>query len=430
MAERNGRVRRSTVAHALGAALVISVFLPTAAVGDPVGEVLGGLGVGAGTGGGNVVNHGDSPEGAGNRAGTPPNYQPPLHGTNAHGEGTVAAVDLNPSNTNPYPSGPQGGNEEIVVGDSRGESTGGAYHGRVTLIYVNPLGIPIANIFIDTNPGESRNGPPAPLDAIAQANAGPLQQLCTQSSGNVCMAILPMNSSTTSTDSSNLFALFRGSFMQGQTTLNLGTSSGQIQEGGGCQTASGTSSIANGTVAGLGNLDVFSASSSSTACNNGAQSTQNSSTFLNLFGFTPPIPGLPGCGNLIANSSLSLGPLGGLVCHADDVNGGQTSNPYGVREAFAAVLAVPPVRIAVSGPESHAIAPLAPPTPQRTPRRQDGPDAGSPGGVAGAVAASVLEGRDGGLPVTGENVLLLGLIGTGLVGLGLMGAAAGRRRTA
>ena len=70
----------------------------------------------------------------------------------------------------------------------------------------------------ETNPGESKKGPPPPLDFIAQLNAGPLTDLCISSGGATCIQVLPMDSSTSATGSSNSFAIFRGSFFQGQST--------------------------------------------------------------------------------------------------------------------------------------------------------------------------------------------------------------------
>jgi len=421
----------------LAGALALCVFLPAAAAGDPAGDLLGPVSVGGIGGGGNAGDGADN-GGAADRSGTPPNYRPPLHGTNPHGEGTVATVDLNPSNSDPYPAGLSGGSEDVVVGDSRGESNGGAYHGRVTLIYVDPvLGLPIAPISIETNPGETRHEP----EPFASLNNTTLQQLCAGSGGNICIAVLPMSSTTSSNSSSNSFALLRGSFFQGQVLANIGTSNGEVYDAGGCQTANGASSIANGSVApgllpgplaGGGTFDVLSASSSSTACSGGS-STQNSSSFINAFGFAVPTPFLPGCANLVPNSSLTAGPIG-LVCHANDANGGQATAPYGVREAltfFANVPVLGLVKVTVSGPESRAIAPPQIQTAPGTRRSPNNKGPANPGaGEGGAVAGEVASGGGGTLPLTGENLLLFGLIGTGLIGLGLVFMAADRRRTA
>ena len=433
---RHGRAGRATVATALGAAMAMSIFLPASAAGDPVGDLLGGLGVGGNAGGGASVTNGAPATGsAQDRAGSPPNYRPPLHGTNPHGEGTVATVDILPSNNNPYPGNPAAGDEEIVVGDSRGEQNGGSYHGRVTLAYVAlPIpGFPVVNVFIETNPGETKQGPTAPL------NAGALANLCTASMGATCIAVLPMDSSTGTTASYNSFALFRGSFLQGQTTINLGTSSGSVQETGGCQAATGTSSIANGNVTPLGGFDVFSASSASTACNSGSQSTQNSSSFINLFGLTPPVPpALAGCANLMPNSSF-VGPGGllGLVCHGDEVNGGQTTSPYGIREAFTRSSGSSATRHCSSWPcparramrwlRRRPRRPRAPPRRARwhegqgeEGRRRRGRRRGRRSRRGGGTAGG------GQLAFTGHNLLLLVAIGAGLLAMGLVTARRSR----
>src|SRR5688572_29385 len=50
------------------------------------------------------------------QAGAPPDYQPPMHGTNPHGQGTVAVADITPEDVAPLPYDEEGGSEDIVVG--------------------------------------------------------------------------------------------------------------------------------------------------------------------------------------------------------------------------------------------------------------------------------------------------------------------------
>src|SRR5258707_3820892 len=65
-----------------------------------------------------------------------PQTEPPLHGTYPHGQGTPAAVILNPSATRPFTNDPTGkdNGETLVVGRSRGEQRpDGSYHGHITI---------------------------------------------------------------------------------------------------------------------------------------------------------------------------------------------------------------------------------------------------------------------------------------------------------
>jgi hypothetical protein len=429
--ERHHRIRRSTLATALGAAVTVSVFAPSLAGGDVVGDVVNGVGSAVGGAG----------QSADDRAGTPPNYVPPMHGTNPHGQGTVATVDLNPSNTNPYPADPAASGEEVVIGDSRGEQNGSAYHGKVMLAHVN---LPIIGshdiVAVESNPGQSNTGPTGPANTA-------LANLCAASANAICVAVLPMSSSTTSTGSSNSFAVTSGSVSIPASgvgaTFGAASSSGNIQESGGCQTASGSSSVATvgTTVPGLGALPppsatVMQSSSSSTACNNGTQSTSNSSTLGTLAGFSlaPPPPFPAGCGTGAPDSNFTtLSPVAATVCHPDDANTGQTSSPYGVREAFTVFAAIGlalETKLAISGPESHAVAPPA--TPATTPTGPGNPGGNrNPGNAGGAAGEAAGEAQPGGaeLPFTGQNLLLLGLIGAGLISLGLLGMSASDRRT-
>ena len=47
-----------------------------------------------------------------------PKVEPPLHGTNPHGQGSVAVVDISPNATRPFSGDPTGqsDSEDVVVG--------------------------------------------------------------------------------------------------------------------------------------------------------------------------------------------------------------------------------------------------------------------------------------------------------------------------
>src|SRR3954447_24585082 len=157
------RRRRVTVAVVSMAVLAISMGVPTLAAADPVNDLLHNLGLG-----------GNAPTGAGTAtpdAGNPPSYTPPLHGTEPHGQGTDAVADLTPGTSAPLTGDPTQGDEDVIVGDSRGQqNSDGSYHGRVALAYL--LGTPILQVTSD--PGQSNDGPLQPVQ-------DGLDQLCSAS---------------------------------------------------------------------------------------------------------------------------------------------------------------------------------------------------------------------------------------------------------
>src|SRR4051812_2767422 len=196
------RRRRATTVAAFVAVLAFVLGVPTLAAADPVNDALNNLGLGSGgsggSGGGSVTP----------TAGTPPTYTPPLHGTNPHGQGTDAVVDLTPSNSNPYPGQPDG-TEELIAGDSRGEQTSdGSYHGNVALAYLFGNAI----LGVETAPGESEDGPLQPLQ-------DGLNQICDQSNGALCVSLLEMHSSTTGNSSTNSFEAV-GAHLGGESGIN------------------------------------------------------------------------------------------------------------------------------------------------------------------------------------------------------------------
>jgi hypothetical protein len=424
------RRRRATTLAVSAAVLAFVVGIPTLAAADPVNDALNNLGLGSGgsAGGGSATPN----------AGTPPTYTPPLHGTNPHGQGTDAVLDLTPSNTNPYPGQPDG-QEELIVGDSRGEQTGdGSYHGNVALAYLFGNAI----LGIETAPGESEDGP---LQLVQDG----LDQLCDQSNGALCFSFLEMHSSTTSNDSNNSFEAV-GAHIGGREGINadVATSHGNISSDGTCQTAHGDSSVVDANVGPLF-ADAAQGSSNSTACNNGTQSVDQSSKVVGL-GTDKDLNGLPlptaGCENGTPNTNFTgLAPLLATVCNANDSDGSQTGSPYGVREAltlFALITGNTSVaKITTAGPETHAVAPpsTTPPTTPTTPgggtkgAGGKGGGNGGNGGGAGAgagngAAAGAAAAGNGQLAFTGADLLALGLVGGALILGGLaLTTTAGRR---
>jgi hypothetical protein len=447
------RRRRTTVVAAAVAVMAVVVGVPTLASADPVSDLVKGLtqnlGLDGGSTGGGTTTGGGT---ASPNAGVPPDYTPPLHGTNPHGQGTDAIVDLTPSDTNPYPGTPDSNTEQVIVGDSRGDqSSDGTYHGSITLARV--LGIPILQV--QSNPGETKEGP---LDAL---QTGLLDQICSASGNQVCLTLLKMHSSSSTTGSENSFEAV-GAHIGGAAGINADvlTSNGNISSDGTCQTAHGDSQVVNALVgtqaAGLG-ADSIEGSSDSTACNNGTQSVNQES---HVLGFKGVLAGLDipitseGCENGTPNSQPSLLGLSGvlsglgvasLVCNADDTNGTQTGAPYGVREGLTLGLLgqILPIRVATAGPESHAVAPPPTTTPPTTPGggggtkgaggkggNNGGNGGGGNGGGSGGngSAAGTAAPGNGQLAFTGADLLALALVGGALILGGLaLTATAGRR---
>jgi hypothetical protein len=437
------RRRRAAVVGVFAAALALVVGIPTLAAADPVNDALNGVGLGSGSGdsggGGTASPQQLEPPPA-------PPYTPPLHGTNPHGQGTNAVIDIGPTSNLPYTSDPNLNGEEVVIGQTRGEqnTTTGEYHGTATVLFL--FGSPLTPLQVETNPGETKSGP---FEGLNQG----LDQICTESGGDLCVTILDLQSSTTNSGSTNSFTGAQVG-LGGSEGINASAlqSNGNISSDGTCQTSSGSSSVAGAAAGGQEVVGLFDSSSTSQACNNGQQSTTNSSRAIALGG-EEVLP--PDCENGTENALLIL--VIGLYCNQDDTNGSdgvlQTAVPYGVREALTTLI-VPQARetdpnlvallkLTTSAAESHAVAPPAQVTPTPTavtPPAGVAPGAGGkkgagagpgegPGAGAGAGAAAAAAGPGAGeLAFTGADLLALGLVGGALILGGLaMTAAAGRR---
>jgi hypothetical protein len=167
---------------------------------------------------------------------TDPPTQPPTHGDNPHGQGSVAVVDLNPSAERPLAADPDGGDsgEDVVVGRARGEKNAdGTYHGHIT--GVGLFGNDV--IPVDTAQGETKDGP------LQSLQASILDPLCTNTNQQVCLTVLRMHSETTATGSSNDFAIARASLLG----LGVGAADSQGVTGqkGACRASAGAANTAN-----------------------------------------------------------------------------------------------------------------------------------------------------------------------------------------
>jgi hypothetical protein len=430
------RRRRRTVAAVSAAVMAFVVGVPTLASADPVSDLLHGLGLGGAAGGGTASGGGTAtPDG-----GTPPSYTPPLHGTDPHGQGTDAVVDLTPGTSTPISGDPSQGDEEVIAGDSRGtQNSDGTYHGRVTLLYL--LGSPIVQVTSD--PGQSNDGPLQPVQDV-------LDQVCSGSGNQLCLTILGMHSSSTGNSSTNSFEAL-GAHLGGPSGINADvlTSDGNISDDGSTQTAHGDSNVANANVGPL-TIQALQGNSDSTA-GSGGSSVNQDSTVLKIAGFGLPIP-TAGCDNGQENTNFTpLSPLLSTVCNASDSNGSQTGSPYGVREALTLFALISGnsslLKVGTAGPESHAVAPSTTSTP---------PGGGNPGGNGGTAGAGGKGGSNGGnggnggggngggaggngpaagtaapgngqLAFTGADLLALALVGGALILGGLALTTAGRR---
>lgn len=312
---------------------------------------------------------------------TSPTTDPALHGTQPHGQGTVAAIDLVPSSQRPLtcdPASTTGCNPEtIVVGRSRAiQRPDGSFHGHITIAAIAGNEI----LGVDTNPGQTKAGP---LDQLQQAVLTPL---CNMTAMSVCLGVVTADSATTATGSTNHFEtanLALGAppvpgLPAAGISASAASSDGNLSTSGQCQTGTGDSRVANATVAGTVLANLIESSTTSTACANAAPTQTNTSSVIGLGGVDVPLPA-PGCADGTANTSSGIPTLLPIVCNADDGQPGSSGNPtqatapYGVREALDVFIGAlgPMVLAKVTTGASESLA-VAPPAPQTCPAGQTG----------------------------------------------------------
>lgn len=254
---------------------------------------------------------------------TDPKTQPPLHGSDPHGQGGVSIVDINPSAERPLSADPSGreSGEDAIVGRTRGEKVNGAYRGHIAIASL------LGNEIISgptTNPGETKSGPLEPIQA------GILDPLCNSSGQQVCLEVLKADSTTTTTSSANDFAVARA----GVLGLGVGAaeSQGVISEDANCQTAVGRARTANVTSRSGAVATAANSSSTSKSCRGQAAEVTNTSEVLGLGGTPVALPILTpdaGCQNGTPDTVTGIPGLLPVVCNADDVTGAAA-----VREAL------------------------------------------------------------------------------------------------
>lgn len=289
-----------------------------------------------------------------------PAIQPPLHGTNPHGQGSVAVVDSDPSAERPQGGDPAGADsgEEVVVGRARGEQQAdGSYRGHITILGL--FGTEVAGV--NTTPGQTANGPLQPIQA------GVLDPLCASTTNQVCLSVLTADSQTTADGSTNKFALANASVLG----LGVGAaeSSGAIGEAGQCQTGAGEAKTANVTASGGAVAQGANSAAVSQSCTGQAPTVARSSQVIGLGGVQVPLPAA-GCADGTPDTVTGIPGVLPIVCNADDAAGAAV-----VREAldvFALTVGGSSlVKETTAAAEATTTAPAAPETP---PQCSDGVD--------------------------------------------------------
>jgi hypothetical protein len=458
-----GRFKRLSIAS-LVAAAVAAAALPAVASADPVDDLVGGLkntvtetvdSVNNMLGSGGSGAPAPQPAPAAEPGATPlaegGSTDPAISGTNPHAQGEVLGLDVNIIDLP--------GDEALVIGQSRGDQDNdGDYHGSVVPVAV--LGFEIA--LVTTEEGETAESPLAPLNDV-------LDDICTGTT--VCLQALDFESSTTNTGSNNRFAAANADVAEGLVSANLLESEGNINEGGGCQTADSSANTDLGVGGDTITVDALQSSSHSQACNDGSEEASGDSQVLDLGPLDElDVLELLGCSSTNVDDTFDVAGLVSGVCNGDDTNGTQTEAPYNVRKALGLDVLpllgtlVPDISgiasVDAAGSETHAVAPgddgaacpdptnpVCPPIdecpdpdsadcPGPDNNNDDCPDADNPDCPDTTVSAGgpgeggpSADTPDDGLPFTGADLGLLGAIGLGVmaIGLGLM-AAADRRR--
>lgn len=352
---------------------------------------------------------------------TDPQTQPPLHGSNPHGQGSVAVTDTNPRNDRPLagdPTGAQSG-EEVVVGRARGEEQAdGSYRGHITILAL--FGNEISGV--NTNPGETRNGPVEPIQT------GVLDPLCTSTNQNVCLSVLTADSVTTASGSTNDFAVARARVAN--VGVGAAESNGTIAETQDCQTAVGTARAANVVSSGGVTAQAATSTVSSQSCRGQAPTVTPAGSVINLFGVQVPIPA-PGCAAGTPDTVTGVPNVLPIVCNAQEIAGAAI-----VREALSVyVLSTGPTSLVK---ETTAAAEAISAAPEAGTQCTDGVDNDGDGLIdfgsdPGCESPQDDDERDRAgvatrqLPRTGGPAVPP-LLGLGL--LGLAGAAEARRRRA
>jgi hypothetical protein len=465
-------LRKLRIGTAVSAALATMLVGPTVASAGPVEDLVNQVSNGVNqtldglVGGGGKKPNGD-PDTQGGGGGES-EYVPPAHGTNPHGQGTVGVLDeslFTPDpETLPYPHEEGGASEAIVIGRSRGEQNpDGTYHGHVSILTL--FGTEVLE-GADTNEGETEGGPVTDLNDA-------LDEICADAPILLCLQILDVDSETDENGSENSFELVGAEVGLNEDFflfVDGGSSRGEIREEGGCQTATGESTVGSVGIP-FFELAAGSSESRSQACNNGTTGQQNESNAL-LFDLrlVEALDLNADCENGVPDTPFLEVLFVAAICNADDssnTGGTQLDHPYGVREAFtlfvvdfldlvgedggAETLGLPvliPIlfKTTLAASESFAVAPPEEPPVCPDPANPDCPEPPVPppldgdepeveeeltsdtGQGPGEPGEPTGRADDDVLPFTGADVGLLALIGAAVMATGLAVMAFSDRR--
>lgn len=238
---------------------------------------------------------------------------PELDGEDPHGQGVDLSAGL-------------AGSDLATVGESTGsQDSSGDYHGEIVLASL--LGTPLPIGHVETDEGETENTPTQGLNDA-------LDDLCAAAGNNICLGVLDFSSSTSENGSTNHFSVLDAGLVGDTITTGVIQSNGNISESGQCQTAHGDSNIADLDVAaGAIGVDAMQSSSTSTACDDGTETTSATSNVANLNGGIV-ILNLLGCDGTTVNDDYGIAGVIDGTCNADDTDGPQGDAPYNVRDAL------------------------------------------------------------------------------------------------
>jgi hypothetical protein len=314
--------------------------------------------------------------------GSPGGYNPPLHGTNPHGNGTAATIDLPASPDRPLGSDPAGtGDEAVVVGRSVSEQqANGDYHSHITIVAL-PLLSPDLEIGVDAAEGQTSKSPLDPLQTTL------LDGLCDGTANAVCLSVLKADATATNTSASSNFSVATAQ-LGGPTGISAGavSSSGSTSQDSTCQSATGGSNVANANLVTLIRADAISSGTSSKACTDNSTTQTATGNVVNLNEAGIPLPLAAECGTGALNATGLIPGVAEVVCNADEKNAGQgvTAFPtetYGIHEGLSAFVLGSLTKLTTAASESKTVA--SPSGPGNTPPGTPPGGGGGGGGTGG-----------------------------------------------
>ena len=240
-----------------------------------------------------------------------------------------------------------------MIGRGRSEQQAdGTYdaHTTIAALFGNEL------LGVDANQGQSNQSPFQPLQNV-------LDQICTGSSGAICLSVLVADTAATSNGSSTHFqtAGVKSNLANLGLNVNAASSDSGIQTSGNCQTASGNSQVAGVGLASGNVASVATSGTKSTACSGQPPTQTDNSSVIVLGTAGLPLPAA-GCADGTPNTEGLIPTLLPAICNADDQT--QVGAPFGVREALTVLglntaLNQAAIRAATAASESHAVAPAS-----------------------------------------------------------------------